>query len=260
MNFILLPSNQKAMFNPDTRFTKEFTISSFDVDASKKASLQSLCRYMQEMAVLHAEKLKLGFHDMMKEQRAWVLAQMLIHIDRLPSFHEKIYVSTWSNGPDGRFAMRDFYIHDAKKNIIARASSTWFVIDIAEKGICRLESYFEGYNYNNIEYALGRKPERIKAFDDAEQMAEIIVKYSDLDINGHVNNIRYIDYIFNQFSYAFRMEHDIREIEMNFLKESKMDHTLRCMMKSGKEKNEFLHCLMNLDAGKASFTARSCWN
>jgi hypothetical protein len=56
------------------------------------------------------------------------------------------------------------------------------------------------------------------------------------------------------------MEHDIREIEMNFLKESKMDHTLRCMMKSGKEKNEFLHCLMNLDAGKASFTARSCWN
>ena len=100
------------MFAPDTRFTKKFTISSFDVDARKKASLQSISRYMQEMAVLHAEKLKLGFHDMIKQNRVWVLAQMFIKTERLPGMHEEISITTWSNGPDGRFAMRDFYIRD----------------------------------------------------------------------------------------------------------------------------------------------------
>lgn len=247
------------MFNPDTRYSKEFTISSFDVDANKKASLQAICRYMQEMAVLHAEKLRLGFHEMMKENRAWVLVQMIISIDRLPYLHETISIKTWSNGPDGRFAMRDFYIYDAENNIIGRASSTWFVIDIVEKMICRLEDYFDGYNYSDIEYAMGRRPERIKPFNDAELEQDITVTYSDLDINGHVNNIRYIDYIFNQFSYEFRMEHDISEIEMNFMKESKMGNVLTCTIKPGKENNQFLHCIHNKDVEKAAFTARSEW-
>lgn len=247
------------MFTPETRYSKEFTISSFDVDANKKATLQSLCRYMQEMAVLHAEKLKLGLHDMLKENRGWVLAQMSIKIERLPFFHENISVKTWSNGPDGRFAMRDFIIYDENNEVIARASSTWFVVDITEKKICRLDDYFKDYNYSDIEYALGRKPERIKPFEDAEIKDEIIVNYSDLDINAHVNNIRYIDFALNQFTYAFRMKHDIAEIELNFLKESKIGNTLTAMMKKVGTGHEYLHCMINKEAKKPSFTARSRW-
>lgn len=248
------------MFTPETRYTKEFTISSFDVDTNKKATLQSLCRYMQEMAVLHAEKLKLGFHDMIKENRGWVLAQMLIKVVRLPVFHENITIKTWSNGPDGRFAMRDFIIYDTKNEVIARASSTWFVVDIAEKKICRLDDYFKDYKYSDIEFALGRKPERIKPFADGEDVEEIMVKYSDLDINAHVNNIRYIDFALNQFSYEFRIEHDIDEIELNFLKESKIGNTLTAMIKKAGSDKEYLHCMINKEAEKPSFTARSRWH
>lgn len=247
------------MIKPDTRYSMDFTISSFDVDAKGKASLQSISRYMQEIATIHANVLKLGFHDMIKENRAWVLAQMLIRIDRFPPIHETFTIKTWSNGPDGRFALRDFEFLDKHNNVIGAASSTWFVVDITEKRICRLDNYFKGYEYNNKVLVLNRQPERIKPFEESELKHEIGVNYSDLDINGHLNNVRYIDFILDMFTDQFRLDHDIQEIEMNFLKESKSGDQLSGKIKKGKDEMEYLHTLLNETAGKPSFTARTKW-
>lgn len=247
------------MFTPETRYTREYTINSYDVDAKRQASLQSLCRYMQEMAVLHAEKLKLGFHDMMKENRAWVLAQMLVEVDRFPRLHEPVTITTWSNGPDGRFALRDFRITNKEGQVIGAASSTWLVIDVTEKTICRLDDYFKDYNYNNIEYALGRKPKRVKPLTGGGQKFTSEVRFSDLDINGHMTNVRYIDLALDMVPPAYRMEHDIAGLEMNFLKESKPGNMLTAILANAECNNEFYHCLVNEDLGKPSFSARSRW-
>jgi len=247
------------MFTPETRYTREYTINSYDVDAKGQASLQSLCRYMQEMAVLHAEKLKLGFHDMMKENRGWVLAQMLVEVSCFPGLHEQVSITTWSNGPDGRFALRDFRISDAEGNVIGAASSTWLVVDVREKTICRLDNYFRDYNYNNIEFAIGRKPQRVKPVTDGGDQFTSQVRFSDLDINGHMTNVRYIDLALDMVPPAYRMEHDITELEMNFLKESKLGNKLTGLLNNAEKDNEFYHCLLNDDLGKPSFTARSCW-
>ncbi len=248
------------MINPDTRFTKTFHINTADVDAKKQASLQSICRYLQEMAALHANELDLGFHDMMKEKRAWLMAQMAVRIERFPRFLESINVTTWSNGPDGRYAMRDFVITDAAGAEIARASSTWFVVDIEQKRICRLDGYFDDYEFNDIDYALGRKPERIKPMKEADMEEEIKARYSDIDINGHVNNVRYVDMVLDMFHTDFRMSHDIYEIEMNFLKETREGDVLGNMLKEVEPESEYLHCLFNRSIEKVSFTARTLWH
>ena len=159
---------------------------------------------------------------------------------------------------EGKFSVTS-EIRDKQGKLIGAASSTWFVIDIDEKNICRLDEYFQGYNYKDIEYAVDRKPERIKPFTDAEIINDIDINYSDLDINAHVNNVRYIDFILNMFSPEFRMEHEILEIEMNFLKEVKLGDSIKALLKPGKE-NEYLHCLVNVSAGKPSFSARTHWS
>lgn len=247
------------MFTPDTRYSSEFSISSFDTDTRGRASLQSICRYLQEMAVQHAEQLKLGFDDMIKENRAWVLAQMLIRLNAYPGMHENIGITTWSNGPDGRFAMRDFEIFDGNGKKIGGASSTWFVVDLSGKSICRLDGYFSGYRYENIKYALERRPKRIKPFTDGINEHSFGVYYSDLDINSHVNNVRYIDRILDPFPAEFREANSINEIEMNFLKEVKLGDNIRVQSKKTDQEGEYLHCLLNESLGKASFTARTQW-
>ena len=248
------------MFNPDTRYKRTFTVSSFDVDAKKQASLQSVARYMQEMATQHAINMKLGFDDMIRENRAWVLAQMLIRIDRFPRFMDDFSITTWSNGPDGRFALRDFIIEDAAGEKIGGASTTWFVIDIDEKKICRLDGYFPGYDYTHIEFALGRKPDRVKVDPSANDEEHTRVRFSELDINGHMNNVRYLDYIIDMIPNNFRMQNNLIEIEMNFLKESKLDQRLRAGIVQGHHDKEFLHYIFNEDEGRTSFSARSVWH
>ena len=203
----IIASDYNNMITPDTRFTRSFTISSYDVDATRKASFQSICRYMQEIAALHAEHMGLGFHAMMKQGRAWVLAQMIISMEELPLYQEKITIKTWSNGPDGRFAIRDFLISNEKDKVIGKASSSWLVIDVEQKSICRLDDYFPGHLYQNIDYVLGRKPGRVKSLKEGEIKGSLEVKFSDLDINGHVNNVRYFDFIMDAFSHDFRMNH-----------------------------------------------------
>lgn len=248
------------MILPDTRYSKTFIVSTADVDAKGQASLQSICRYLQEIAALHANEMGLGFHDMMKEKRAWVLVQMAIRVERYPRFQEVLLLTTWSNGPDGRFAMRDFMLMDESGAEVARASSTWFVIDIEEKKICRLDEYFEDHEFNKIEYALGRKPERVKPFTEPDLGEEIKVKYSDLDINGHVNNVRYVDMVLDSFQTDFRMSHDIHEMEMSFLKETRDGDVLSSMLKEVEAGKTYLHCLFNQGVAKASFTARTIWH
>ncbi len=247
------------MINPDTRYTREFTVSSYDVDAGGKISLQAMCRYLQEMATRHAIEMKLGFNDMLKENRAWVLAQMLVKMDRYPGFTESFTITTWSNGPDGRFALRDFEIRDAAKNFIGGASSTWFVIDIAEKNICRLDEYFPGYEYKNISFSLGRKPERVRFRGRVSSEEELVVKYSELDINGHMNNVRYIDHIIDMLPDELKMNSCLTEIEMSFLKESKSGQRLKVGYAEGPGEKEFLHYINNVSEDKAAFTARTCW-
>lgn len=248
------------MTNPNIPFSREFVISSFDVDAKKQASMQAISRYLQEIATLHADTLKFGFHDMIKQNRGWLLAQMIIRAERFPLIHEKIRVTTWSNGIDGRYATRDFRITDENDGLIAEASSSWLVVDIIDKKICRLDEYFDEDDFKNINWAVGRKAGRVRPFTDSEEETEVIARYSDLDINGHMNNVKYLELILDMFRTDFRLSHDIYEIEMNFLKETREGDVLENMLKCIEPEHEYLHCLFNKASGKPSFTARTIWH
>jgi acyl-ACP thioesterase len=248
------------MTNPNIPFTREFTISSFDVDAKKQTSMQAISRYLQEIATLHADTLKFGFHDMMKQMRGWLLTQMIIKIERFPLIHEKISVTTWSNGTDGRYATRDFKIADAEGGSIAFASSSWLVVDLIDRKICRLDEYFNEEDFKSINWAVGRKAGRVRPFKDADEETEVTARYSDLDINGHMNNVKYLELILDMFQTDFRMSYDIHEIEMNFLKETTEGDVLGNMLKCVEKEKEYLHCLFNKDSQKPSFTARTTWH
>ena len=57
-------------------------------------------------------------------------------------------------------------------------------------------------------------------------LAEYVTKYSDIDINGHVNSIKYIEHILDLFPLSFYREHRIRRFEMAYVAESYYGDTL----------------------------------
>lgn len=65
----------------DGLFTAEFPVHSYEIDASGRVSLPGLCRFMQEAAWKHAERIGVGFRALLKERLLWVLARQRIAID-----------------------------------------------------------------------------------------------------------------------------------------------------------------------------------
>ena len=66
-------------------------------------------------------------------------------------------------------------------------------------------------------------------------VSEYVPKYSDIDINGHVNSIKYIEHILNLFSMDTFKEKNLRRFEIAYVAESYYGETLGFYLE---EKNE----------------------
>lgn len=73
-----------------------------------------------------------------------------------------------------------------------------------------------------------RKPITSNHFDGTGDFAG--AKYSDIDINGHVNSIRYIEHILDLFPMEMYREKRIRRFEMAYVTESHYGDELNFFM------------------------------
>ena len=81
------------------------------------------------------------------------------------------------------------------------------------------------------------KPSRIKVTSN-QPVATLTAKYSDIDINGHVNSIRYIEHILDLFPIELYQTKRIRRFEMAYVAESYFGDELSFFCDEANE-NEF---------------------
>ena len=67
---------------------------------------------------------------------------------------------------------------------------------------------------------------------------EYVTKYSDIDINGHVNSIKYIEHILDLFPMDVFKEKSIKRFEMAYVAESYYGDTLSFYLEE-KGENEY---------------------
>lgn len=196
----------------------EHTICSFDVDPQLTARLPTLCGFMQEAAYHHAEHFGLGLTHLQPMNMAWVLSRMRLEIERLPKWGETVMLRTWPSGRDRLFYYRDFELKDSEGATILLASTAWFIIDYKKRERITPEWW------TNSTLPIGRKIfgsklTRLKACG-CESGATVPVNYGDLDLNGHVNNVRYIEWILNSLSLEFHQSHTLQSLDVNYLAEA----------------------------------------
>jgi len=153
---------------------------------------------------------------------AWVLSRMRLNIQRLPTWGEHIKLRTWPSGRDRLFYYRDFEFTDESGEIILLASTAWFVIDYEKR-----ERIIPDW-WTNSDLPIGPKVfetklNRLKGCG-CESGIPMSVNYGDLDQNGHVSNIRYVEWIMNNLPLEFQQSHVIQSLEVNYLSEAVYGH------------------------------------
>lgn len=175
-------------------YEQNFAVDSRDVDPFNQCRPSSLLGFLQEAATEAAAQIHFSREEMMEKHHAfWMIARMWYRLDQPLSWGEQFTVRTWHRGGKGASMYRDFdLIQDGKP--IGEAVSVWVLADVETHKLVRVT---EGDDHKDTtggalckEKPLGklRIPGGLFLAD------ERTMRYSDADINGHVNNTRYADF------------------------------------------------------------------
>ena len=189
------------------------------IDKSDAMTLSSALNFFQEAAVSHAESLGVGREAMARSGQVWILSRMSVQIDRRPKYREAVTVRSWPRGWEKLFAIRDFDLYDAQGSPAIRARSCWIIIDMEKRRPMRPQAAMDGMPQNEgmdalpfIPAGLAERPSLLKT---AEQRAQ----YTDVDYNGHVNNVSYIRWIENAADPSLLEQAKQSRLDINYTNE-----------------------------------------
>lgn len=198
--------------------SKKYVIDTGYVDRNRKLRLSNLFWMFQEIAEEHAEELGIGQEKVTLNKRKWIITRHSVVINRLPEFPEKVTLYTYPGKNNPFFLYRHFYLEDEKGNLLLRGCSIWAILDAATNKII-VNPFGHPLPEDSKEDEL---PIPSKIEEDAlNKVKEHVVEYGDIDLNGHLNNTKYIDLIQNIHSSDFYKEHEFAAIDVNYFLEIK---------------------------------------
>ena len=201
-------------------YERDYFIHYYDSDLNKKATISSLLRFFEDIAILHSEHVKLGIDYYSRHNVGWVLYKWDIKINRYPDFMETIKVRTKASYLKGFQAYRYFNIMDSGGVQIAEANSMWlFVNPLTRRPMKITGDIFDGYkvNKNNMTELEFGEIDSIGSID-AERQFDI--RHMDIDTNNHVNNIKYVEWALELVPINIMQNHFMNHIKVNYKKET----------------------------------------
>src|SRR6056297_608688 len=238
-------------------WTDEYTVQSYNIDFTSKARLTSICRLSQESAWRHASDANLGYHDLLKKNHVWVLYKLKLEINEFPEWTDNINLTTWAKRTDRLFAYRDFEIRkaDNKSKILIKGTSKWVIVDLKNKRPQKMDAYALSMPLNKKE-AICENSDKVTVSNEFDSSAARKVVYSDIDINHHVNNVKYIEWILDMYSLEYLKNNCLNKFEINYKHEAEFGEKIELKAKYQNENHVFL--ALN-EEGKEIFRAYMVW-
>ena len=216
--------------------TYQFVAEPFHVDFTGRLTMGVLGNHLLNCAGFHASERGFGIAEINENHYTWVLSRLAIELEDMPRQYEDFSINTWIENVYRLFTDRNFELRDKNGKTTGYARSVWAMISMESRKPADLISL----HGNNLgQYVSDRecpidKPGRIKVSVDAP-VEEYQTRYSDIDINGHVNSIKYIEHILDLFPMDTFKEKQVKRFEMAYLAESYYGDVLSFYLE---EKNE----------------------
>ncbi|PIE42418.1 MAG: acyl-[acyl-carrier-protein] thioesterase [Gammaproteobacteria bacterium] len=209
-----------------TIFEKTYTVNILNSDINGRLGLLGLLDILQDIADEHANSVGLTYEVMLNKGFFWVMFQQRTMMKRWPTFDEKFTVRTWARSVKNRYAVRESEIIFAGDKIGA-CSTTLMLLDAKTHRPKRLSSADLGFE-GRTDYQFDFKTEKIR-LPELKPARDITVQISDLDINQHVSNTRYAEWILNTLPIDYHRRYTIEEYSANFINETFFADDVQCL-------------------------------
>ena len=198
------------------------------VDFTLRATIESLCADMLNVAGADARKNGISADTLMQQGRSWVLSRMAVEFDRMPEQFEQFSVATWVNPHTSRLlSTRNFELNDSEGVVFGRGVSQWCVIDFEKRMpvlLEKIENLFDPDYYCEVPSPC-EEPRKVRGIEPTVERKHE-VRYSDIDFNRHVNTMRYIRMMLNTLPIEYLTDNRPMRLDIHFAKECRLGEVL----------------------------------
>ena len=215
-------------------YRKEYFLAAGDANAEGELSLPLLTAHIIDIATEHANLLGIGNPNMTEISAGWVLSRISIEMERYPKVNEKYFVETWITNWNRHFSERCFCVYNENNEVLGYSRTIWMVMSTKTHenvGLSHLSLEEGMVSDKECPIARQAKHQNILRYESVEASEKDLIatapdsfyrfKYCDLDFYRHVNTIRYVELLLNQFPLKYFDEMSPCRLELSFMHESK---------------------------------------
>ncbi|CAL4963586.1 unnamed protein product [Urochloa decumbens] len=225
------PFRQALIVEGGVRYQQTLVVRSYEVGPDKTATMETVLNLLQETALNHVWMSGLlgdGFgatHGMIKNDLIWVVSRMHVQVEQYPIWGEVLDIDTWV-GSSGKNGMRrDWLIRGRNSgDVFVRATSTWVMMNKVTRRLSKMPEEVRGeiapwfIDRHAIQEEANEKI--IKLDSNAKYVdSDLKPKRSDLDMNHHVNNVKYVRWMLETLPDHFLQQHQLSSIILEYRKE-----------------------------------------
>lgn len=235
-------------------YRHKVTIDSRDTDGTGRCKASALLGHLQEAATQAAERGGFGRDVLLRESNGfWMLTRVWVRLERPLRWGEEITVHTWHRGGKSAVSYRDYDLYVGEERV-GEGVSAWVLANLDTHKLIRLSTVPIMSQTDGGELCKTLTLSKLRCPVDLTEVDRRPMRYSDTDINGHVNNTRYADFACDALEgEMLREDRFLQELQIGYLAECRPGECLT-MEVGDMEEGYYVRGLD--EAGKARFEAQ----
>lgn len=238
---------------------EEFTVRSYEIGQNGTATLPSIANYFQEAAGKNARDLNFDIEDLQKKGATWVLYRMHIKMNRFPQRWQPVTVNTWPSSGDGIRAFRDYELVDINGETLGVAVSQWMVLNMENRRPMRIPSEILEMGLEVDKHKLPVDKTTFPEMEKPDSETLLTVGLHDLDMNHHVNNVKYIEWMSGFTDSDQSNIQECTELKLQYHKEAGLNQKVLVQYKK-LPKNRYLHNIRDANTDELLAEGISAWS
>jgi medium-chain acyl-[acyl-carrier-protein] hydrolase len=200
---------------------EEVTVKTYATDFMGRWKPGFLVQELTEFASHHASNLGLDYQGMLEKDMVWVLSRLKLRFYQHPMLGQQMMVKTWPKGIQQRlFFMRDFELRTLQGQPVVAASFAWLLVNPKIRRILPPQSLGAGIPDNGGLSAIPEALDKLSPPGDLVERFKVQARYSTIDLLGHANSARYVDWICDCFSQEDYRARPLDWLQLNFINET----------------------------------------
>jgi medium-chain acyl-[acyl-carrier-protein] hydrolase len=194
-----------------------FPLKSCQLDHHGRMPVWIIYHNLQEAAEHNAVDLGFDTETLMQRGLTWVLSRLQLRITSVPKGRQGLEVETWPSAIESRFAHRDFRLRlPGSQEYFAIASSAWLLLDVNKMRPVTVGTHLPDKMVLHRPRMVTEPFPTLEPVGEPAVVTEFRVRRSDLDINNHVNNVHYVEWLAEAVPESLWRESDVCALDIEY--------------------------------------------